>query len=280
MRGVMHSELFSLFGLQIQMYGVMLALGFLACYLLAGRLAKLSGRNPRDVDTLVMVAAVCGVLGARAVYVWQNWRTEFAGAPLEMFAVWRGGLVFYGGFGAAVAGLIVYALVKGEKPLGLLGFAAVFVPLGHAFGRVGCFFHGCCFGGICQNVLGVRYPAQTPPWKHQVALRQISQYAPETLPTWPTQLIEAAGCLVLFGGLWVLYRRLPAGVREKAVGGVYLTAYALLRFGVECLRDDPRGATYFGLSFSQTISVALLALGVLFLILAYREANHGTIHRQ
>ena len=101
----MHSELFSLFGLQIQMYGVMLARGFLACDLLGGLLARLSGRNPRDVDTLVMVAAVCGVLGARAVYVWQNWRTEFASAPLEMFAVWRGGLVFYGGFGAAVAGL-------------------------------------------------------------------------------------------------------------------------------------------------------------------------------
>lgn len=275
----MHSELFTLFGLPIQMYGVMLALGFISCYLLARQLACKSGRNAQEIDTLVMVAAVCGLLGARAVYAWQNWETEFAGRPWEVFALWRGGLVFYGGFILAAAGIALYARLKREALCEVLGFSAVFVPLGHAFGRVGCFFHGCCFGGPCANWLGVSYPAQSPVWKQQVLAREISQYAPHSLPVWPTQLIEAAGCLLLFGVLWFTYRRARRDLRARLCCGLYLVLYALLRFGVESLRADPRGAVYYGLSFSQCISLGLLASGGCFFAHLYWRERHGTIHR-
>lgn len=270
----MHSELGTLFGFHLQMYGLMLALGFVLSYVLARLLARRTGRNPDEVDTLIMVAAVCGVIGARTVFVAQNWE-KFAGAPLEAFALWQGGLVFYGGFILAVLGLVAYALAKREPVRRLLDFCVVFVPLGQAFGRVGCFFHGCCFGGVGGGAIGVRFPMESPAWQHQVAEGLISRYAAQSLPVWPTQLIEAAGCLVLFGALWWLYR-----ARREWVGmccGVYAVAYAALRFVGECLRDDPRGAFHFGLSFSQCVSVGLLVVGLGFLVTSFLERRHGTV---
>ena len=270
----MHSDLFSLFGFDLQMYGLMMAIGFVLCYCLARRLARLTGRDPGEVDTLIMVAAIGGVIGARAVYVWQNWGREFAGDPLAAFALWRGGLVFYGGFVVATLGIVVYGLLRREPLRRLLDFCVVFVPLGHAFGRVGCFFHGCCFGGVGGGAIGVRFPQGAPAWQRQVAEGLIGPYAPQALPVWPTQLIEAAGCAVLFVALWWLYR-----TRRRFVGlccGVYAVAYAALRFLGECLRDDPRGAIHLGLSFSQWVSVGLLAIGIAFLTMAYPEREHGT----
>lgn len=271
----MHSELFTLFGFHLQMYGLCLALGFVLCYCLARRLARLTGRDPGEVDTLIMVAAVCGVIGARAVYVAQNWGEQFAGDPLAAFRIWQGGLVFYGGFIAATLGIVAYGLIRRAEPLrSLLDFCAVFVPLGHAFGRVGCFFHGCCFGGVGGGALGVRFPHGSPAWRHQVEAGLIGPYAPQSLPVWPTQLIEAAGCALLFVALWWLYRR-----QRRWAGlccGAYAVAYAALRFAGECLRDDPRGDFHFGLSFSQCVSVGLLLMGLGFLVMAFRENKHGT----
>lgn len=270
----MHSELFTLFGFHLQMYGLMLALGFVSCYFLARRLARLTGRDPGEVDTLIMVAAIGGVVGARAVYVAQNWGDLFANDPLAAFMLWRGGLVFYGGFAVAALGIVAYGLLRREPLRRLLDFCVVFVPLGHAFGRLGCFFHGCCFGGVGGGALGVCFPHGSPAWQHQVSKGLIGPYAPQALPVWPTQLIEAAGCALLFVALWWLYR-----TRRRVAGlccGVYAVAYAALRFVGECLRDDPRGDFHFGLSFSQCVSVALLLAGLGFLVMAFLERGHGT----
>ena len=269
-----------MFGLHIQAYGLLMAVGFMLCYFMARRLARLTGRDVNEPDTLIMIAAVCGVIGARAVYVWQNWAAEFVGHPLAMFQVWRGGLVFYGGFALAALGMVAYAFLRREPLLRLTDFCVVFVPLGHAFGRLGCFFHGCCFGGLCSaEGVGVCFPKGSPAWLHQVAQGQIGRWTAESLPVWPTQLFEAAGCAMLFVVLWWLYRTQRA--RVGLCSGVYCVAYALLRFLGECLRDDPRGATYWGLSFSQMISVGLLMVGLVFLVFAFfPRSTDGTIDRR
>ncbi len=282
----MHSELFAIGGFQLHAYGLMLAIGFVLCYVLARRLARLTGRDPGEVDTLIMVAAVCGILGARLVYVLQFWHEpqgqaglSFAEAPMQVFQLWQGGLVYYGGFIAASLGILAYGLMRRrrEPVRALLDYCVVFVPLGQAFGRVGCFFHGCCYGGRTDAPLGVCFPAGSPAWQGQVGAGLISPYAAHALPVWPTQLIEAAGCALLFGALWWVYKR-----RRGCLGlccGLYAMAYGALRFVGECLRDDPRGELLFGLTFSQNVSLALLALGLGFLWFAFRESKHGTEHR-
>lgn len=272
----MHSELFSIFGITIQMYGLMMAIGFATCYFLLHRLARLTDRNPREIDTIVMISAICGVIGARIVYVCQNWKTEFADNPLLAFELWKGGLVFYGGLILALAGLAVYARHKGEKIRSLFDFCAVLLPLGHAFGRVGCFFHGCCFGGTCDSPIGVRFPRLSPAWIHQVREALISPYSTQALPVWPTQLFEAAGCLVLTAGLWICYRK--ANRFPGLTCGIYAIGYAVLRFVIECFRDDPRGATVLGLTFSQMISIGLIGLGAAFILVSQKERVNGPVN--
>ncbi len=273
----MLQELLLPFGLKLQMYGICLALGFLACYVLARWVSKWSGRNPSDVDTLIMLAAVGGVIGARIVFVIQNWERLFADCPLRMFAFWEGGLVFYGGFLLAAAIILLYGWLKGEKIRTLADFCVLFVPLGHAFGRLGCFFYGCCFGGRTSSALGICFPRGSHAWQHQVACGEVSKYSSQALPVWPTQLIEAVGCLLLFFVLLFLYK--VARWRKGLCVGVYCVAYAGLRFLGECLRDDPRGAFHFGMSFSQLISCGLFLMGMVFLGFAMREKKDGTVGR-
>ncbi|MBQ9694208.1 MAG: prolipoprotein diacylglyceryl transferase [Kiritimatiellae bacterium] len=272
----MYPQLFTICGITIQTYGLLMAIGFSLCYCLATILAKRSGRNPDEVQTIVMLAAFGGVLGARIIYVWQNWTLEFAENPLSMFMIWRGGLVFYGGFILAAALILLYALLKKERILSLADFCAVFVPLGHFFGRIGCFFFGCCYGRIASDSwLGCSFPKGSPPWLHQVGERLISPYSVKSLPVCPTQLIEALGCGILFGCLWWVYRRYR--LAYGLCTAIYCAGYAGLRFIIECFRDDPRGETYWGLTFSQLISLELLAVAMVLLITIWRRKDDGTV---
>lgn len=272
----MHSDLIEILGLKIQSYGLCMAMGFILCYWFARKLAKLSGRRPEEVDTLILMAAVTGVIGARIVFVAQNWATEFAANPMRIFAFWEGGLVFYGGLLLAIVAFIVYAKMKGERIFSLGDFCLVFVPLGHAFGRLGCFMHGCCYGALCgDSALGVCFPPRSPAFMNQVAQGVISPYALKALPVWPTQLFEAAGCLLLFGALWWVYRKWAKTLPGLTVA-CYTLGYALLRFVGECLRDDPRGATVLGMSFSQAISVGLAAFGLVVIGIILWEHRNGS----
>jgi phosphatidylglycerol:prolipoprotein diacylglycerol transferase len=195
---------------------------------------------------------------------------------LAMFQIWRGGLVFYGGFLMAAALMLCYAKVKREPILSLTDFCAVLIPLGHCFGRLGCFSFGCCYGRLCPEAwYGYAFPQGSPAWYHQVSAGLINPYSAHALPVCPIQLIEALGCGVVFGVLYVLYRR------YRSVAGlcsaVYCAGYAGLRFVLEFFRDDPRGATYFGFSFSQIISFALLAVAIVLFISVLRRKNDGTV---
>ncbi len=274
----MFPEILKIGSITIQTYGLLMALGFISCYLLATHLAKRTGRNPDEVQTITMTAAIAGVIGARTVYVWQNWTTEFAKKPLDAFKIWEGGLVFYGGFLLATAALLFYAYKKHEPLRSLTDYCAIFIPLGHAFGRVGCFFYGCCYGEICKDsALAVTFPKGSPPWLQQVANHLISPYTSKSLPVFPIQLFEAAGCALLFLLLWWTYLKFRH--LRGLCSGIYCAGYALLRFTIECFRNDPRGETYFGLTFSQTISVALLVAAACLIFFALKGVKNGSVNR-
>lgn len=260
----MKSDLFSLFGFTIQGYGLMLAIGFMLCYFFSKRLARQTGRNENQIDFLLMTSIIGGVIGARLVYVIQFWGPEFANHPERIFAFWSGGLVFYGGFLLAAALIVVYAWLRRneEHPLHLLDFCVVFVPLGHAFGRLGCFMHGCCFGGRCapSNPLAVNFPKNSPAWQQHVVAYGLPETSDISFPVWPTQVMEAVGLFMLFGLLWWLYRR--QRTTPGVLVAIYCMVYSVLRFIIEILRDDPRGDIHFSLTFSQLISLGLFGFGL------------------
>ena len=246
--------------LSLHTYGACMAVGFFICWKLA---EKLSGR--RDLSDLLMYLMIGGVTGSRIAYVIEHWQTQFARAPLDIFKVWQGGLMFYGGFILALIVFFVWCRVKKESPLAMSDLICVVLPLGHACGRIGCFFYGCCYGRLSESALAVSFPRGSPAWGEQLEHGLIDSTALRSLPVLPTQLFEAAALLVLFALVLAIYLR-----TRRYTAGIYLVGYAFIRFGLEYLRGDPRAAVG-PFSISQTISIGVFLAGVVFLTLAFRR---------
>ncbi len=206
---------------------------------------------------------ICGFLGARLLFV-LVFPKPFIEDPVEIFRIWNGGLVWYGGLlGGSLAG--VAYIIKHKLPFGLwMDILGHIIMLQLAISRFGCFFNGCCYGRPVEDLwCSVVYPVSHP----ALGLLQV--------PVHPTPLYASAACFAIFIFLAVLQRF------KRFDGQVALTMlvlYPVSRFIVELYRNDPRGKTeIFGhtLSTSQTISVvvgtaALLAL-IVFFVKSYSD---------
>jgi len=150
-----------------------------------------------------------------------------------------------------------WCLVRKERPLALADLFCTVIPLGHACGRVGCFFYGCCYGKDSDAWCAVVFPKFSPSWY---------EHGQRMVAVLPTQLFEATALLVLFALLLALYLR-----RRRDTCAAYLVGYGAIRFCMEFLRGDPRAA-FWGLSIGQVISLGLVAAGAA-LFLATRRAR-------
>ena len=242
-----------------------MALGILCAYDVLSRLGRSRGLSPDRLANLVVLLVFSGLAGARLFFVAEHW-PYFRAAPAAIVRIWEGGLMFYGSIIVAGLVLVAYCVRARLRMLPLLDLFAVVVPVGQAFGRVGCFLNGCCYGRPADTWLSVRYPAHSPAWWEQVGAGLIGRGAPETLPILPSQLIEAAANLVLFAALFVWARKKP---REGAVAGAYLIAYAVIRFCTETLRSDPR-MMVGPLTISQFLGLGVFAAGAALLLRSRR----------
>ena len=173
----MFPELLNLGFIQLKTYGACMAIGFLLCWTL---IERLSGR--KDISNLLMSLMVSGVIGSRIAYVIEHWNSEFEEHPLAVIRVDQGGLMFYGGLILAIAVFFAWCFVKKEQPLALADLLCTAVPLGHACGRIGCFFYGCCFGRCSSSALAVAFPRHSPAWYTQLHGGQITASAEKALP--------------------------------------------------------------------------------------------------
>jgi phosphatidylglycerol:prolipoprotein diacylglycerol transferase len=248
----MFPDLINIGFLHLKTYGACMATGFVLAWWL---IEKLSGR--KDLSNLMMALMIGGVLGSRIAYVIEHWSAEFASRPFNVVRIDQGGLMFYGGFILSFAVFFGWCFIKRERPLALADLLSTVLPLGHAFGRIGCFFYGCCYGRDSDAWCAVTFPAGSPSW-YEHGRRMVSVL--------PTQLFEAAALLTLFAALLAFWHRktFMRGFGEGALTGLYMIGYGVIRFGIEYLRGDPRAAVG-PFSISQTISVALIAAGLVFL---------------
>jgi phosphatidylglycerol:prolipoprotein diacylglycerol transferase len=229
----------------IRLYGLMIGLGFIIGIFLAAHQAKKEGVNPDRVLDLGVYMLLTALVGSRLLFVLTDLR-EFAARPLDAFALWKGGLVFYGGLLAAVPVGIWY-LKKHRLPVWKTAdIMAPSIALGQTFGRLGCFSAGCCYGAPASGPLSVIF---TDP----------RSLAPLGVPLFPTQLMEATGSLVIFCALLLLRR-------SKKFDGqlfwLYVLFYAVLRFIIEIFRGDAIRGLYFGntISTSQIIAIGMFLL--------------------
>lgn len=265
----MHPDLIDIGFLHIKTYGACMALGFLVAWQVIAWLCRRTGRAYAPLSNLLMLMMVSGIVGSRIAYVIEHWSAEFAAHPERIIRVDQGGLMFYGGLILATVVFFVWCRIKRERIVDLADLFAVVVPLGHAFGRVGCFFYGCCYGRTSQACCAVSFPRGSPAWHEQMRAGAIMSDARAALPVLPTQLFEAAAVFILFCLLFALYLRFRQS-RPGLVIGTYFIGYACIRFGIEVLRGDPRAEIGI-FSISQTISLALFLAGIVFIAVAFRH---------
>ena len=260
----MHPDLIP--GLPVKTYGFCMALGFLAAWQVLSWLCRRTGRVAEPLSNLLMMMLFSGIIGARLEYVREFWSREFASDPIRVFKIWEGGLVFYGGLILAIAVFLVWCRVRRERVTPVADLFVTVIPLAHAFGRVGCFFYGCCYGRVSECACAVAFPRRSPAWVAQVDGGLIPETAQASLPVLPTQLFEAAAVLCLFALLLFVFLR-NWKTRPGFTTGCYLAGYACIRFGIEFLRDDMRQRVG-SLSIGQTVSIGLFALGISFMLVS------------
>ncbi len=265
----MYPILFKLGPLTLHAFGVMMAFGFLVALGVMRRLAQrdLVELDETQLSQLLVWLMVGGVVGARLAYVIEHWQGEFAANPAAIIRIDQGGLMFYGGVIGAIVAIRLFARWQGRHTLALLDLCAAALPLGHAFGRLGCFLNGCCYGRLSSASCAVSFPAGSLAWRDQLAAGLINASAAASLPLLPTQLIELVANLILFAFLYRLALRLP---RRGTITAAYLMLYAVIRFNTEFLRGDLRWSSG-GLSIGQWISSVIFAVGLLLLLLTLRR---------
>ena len=145
-------------------------------------------------------------------------------------------------------------IAKGKE----LFFFSKLIPailIGRAFGRIGCFFGGCCYGKVTDSIFGIIFPAGSP-----AAHEFPNELTGESLPVLPTQLFEAVFDCCLLLTIFFISR---SGKIKKNYFSVYCIGYGLFRFLIEFLRGDDRGTLVIPLSPSQINSILLICLGVI-----------------
>lgn len=245
----MHPVLFELGPVRFFSYGLMIALGFLAANWLGSRRAAASGIDPARIQNIALIALITGLIGGRIAYVFLRW-DFFRANPLEVFRLDHGGLVFFGGLAAGLAGG-VWATRRAKLPV--LRTVDLLVPplvMAHAFGRVGCFLNGCCYGKFTELPWGVQFPG-------------------ETLRRHPAQIYEV---LALLGIFFLLKRLERTNPRPGTVLLSYGLAYGIWRFLVEFLRGDNLPVA-LGLTIFQWIGMGVAVFAASLLIA--RRARRG-----
>jgi phosphatidylglycerol:prolipoprotein diacylglycerol transferase len=166
-------------GLPIQGYGVMLLIAVVTSTGLLAWRAKRYGFDPDMMVSLVFWGFVPGIVGARLFYVIQYW--ENFHQPGQSFAVTlgnilsfnHGGLVVYGSLICGMLGIFAFMIKHRLPVLAICDLLAPSLVLGLAIGRIGCFAHGCCFGGPCDLPWAIEFPEGTPPFEQQLARGQL-----------------------------------------------------------------------------------------------------------
>ncbi len=224
----------------IHMYGLMVGIGFLAAYLICCHRAKKQGLS-EDILWGVLICSILGMLvGSRLLF----YLVSLPDILKDPSILWdfRNGYVVYGGLIAGISFSGLYCKKKRGSFFEYFDLVMPSVSVAQGFGRVGCFFAGCCYG------------RQTDSWFHIMYTH--SQFAPNNVWLIPTQLISSAGNFAIAAILfWYAKKNKVTGM----VGAMYLALYSIGRFFIEMLRNDYRG--FVGsFSTSQWISIGMVAL--------------------
>jgi phosphatidylglycerol:prolipoprotein diacylglycerol transferase len=251
----MYPELIKIGGFPIRSFGVMIAIGFIVAILIARKRAPRYGIQPDKIWDISFWLMLSGVLGARITYILTH-LSYFQKYPSELWALQFEGLTSFGGLIAGLLAAVVYCRIHKISLLTVLDVFAVPVLVAHAFGRVGCFLNGCCFGIHASPDL---------PWAvHFVGVEGLHH---------PAQLYDTFLSLI---GAFLLTRMESRRLAPGQSITMMFVLYSVSRFIHEFWRDTDHGNSTFKLSLpitdAQAVSLLIIVVaGALFVHLGKRK---------
>jgi len=246
--------------LSIHWYGLMYLLAF-GLFILLGRLRikqphiAAAGWRVEDIEDMLFYGVLGVIIGGRLGEVLFYHPDYYFAHPLEIAAIWQGGMSFHGGFLGVLVAMAIWGRKHGRRLMDVMDFIAPLVPLGYAAGRIGNFINAELPGRVADASL---------PW---------AMIWPnvDSLPRHPSPIYQAlVDGVLLFIVLW-LYARKPRPY--LAVSGVFALGYGCARFFTEYFRIPDYEVSFAGwtISAGQMLSLPMIVLGLILLIVAYKK---------
>jgi len=251
---------FTIFGIEIKFYGILIALAFVVGLLLVIKYCKQKGYSENLPYDLLLIVFPSAIIGARLNYVLftlseRNWTF------LEILQIWNGGLMIYGGVLFSVIAIAIYCAVKKINILKILDILAPVLILGQAIGRWGNFFNQEAYGSLITNQSFQWFPfgvyIESSHFTSEASKQVLDAYGSIQDGAWfnATFFYESNWCL---GGFFLLHFLTQKTNITGLTTATYLAYYGLERFFVEMLRTD---SLYVG-----NIRVSVLISGIIFLL--------------
>lgn len=267
----MYPILFKIGGFELHTYGVFLASAFAVGFIFAVRRGKAYGYTFDEIYNTTVVIIISSIIGARFAYVIFH-LDEFQGRWLDIInpvqstgQIGIAGMVVLGGVIGAISAGYWYLRYKKVSFGKMADTMAPSLALGLAVGRIGCFFNGCCFGKECHLPWGITFPEGSMP-----------HYIYGDIPIHPTQIYAIISNLLVF---FILLRSDRIKKFDGFTFALFTALYGFFRFIIESLRyyDGYESGMIiidlpgFEITFSQTVSIFMVAAGIIFIIIGNRR---------
>lgn len=244
---------------ELPVYGMIIIFAFISGLAVCSALGRVYGIRSRYIVCSGSFAAAGLLAGAKLLYAATRLpsfisdfdiysKLSFSQKADFLF----GGYVFYGGLIGAVIGVLIFCRVFHFDRGIFLNILTPLIPFAQSFGRVGCFFGGCCYGIEYHGPFAVQFP-----------YNELSPYL-HLYPRFPVQLVEAGLCFILFVIIY-LYTQKKAPLKGTSLG-IYFISYGIIRFVLEFFRGDTIRGIWLMLSTSQWISLILIPVGIFIVI--------------
>ncbi len=249
---------FTIFGIEIRFYGILMALAFIVGLLLALKFCKMKGYDENLPYSLILIVFPSAIIGARLNYV--LFTLDKGWTFIEVLQIWNGGLMIYGGIIFAVIAIAIFCAVKKISFVAVLDMLAPILILGQSIGRWGNFFNQEAYGSLITNSSFQWFPFGVWIEKSHFTSEALSQvvdfYGTSSVEgAWfnATFFYESIWCLGGFILLFILFKKTKI---KGLCTATYLTYYGFERFFVEMIRTD---SLYLG-----SIKISVLISGLIF----------------
>lgn len=262
----MRPDLFSIGSFTVHGYGLCIAIGVIAAYLMSSYRARLAGYNEDMITSILLCFLGGGFIGSKLLYA----LTQMIRGELNFRTIFdlNNGYVVYGFLLGGILAMDILCRVKKADILAYLDLIMPAAALAQGFGRIGCFLAGCCYGLETESALGVMFPHNS--------------IAPSGVKLFPIQLVFSLLNFILFGILMMISNKkrvFRMEIRRGEITVLYFLLYSIGRFILEYFRGDAERGRIGIFSTSQIISLCVFAVSGALLIMLQSKAVKGQIRK-